>query len=82
MGPAGHRHESHLAVRVHLNYAGFAVYKGILDEERKDLLPSDDPELPPTIADVWLALSFTYGDVLHWRRGTGWTRHPASPRAS
>lgn len=72
--------EAHLAIRVHLNGAGFAVYQGIIDQERHNLLPTDDPEVPSTITDLWLAVSFNEGDVLHWQRGAGWTRHESRTR--
>lgn len=68
--------ESHLAVHVTLSGAGFAVWRGLLDQDRLGLLPDADPTIPATITDLWLSTSFADGDVLHWSRATSWTRHP------
>ncbi|GLZ50345.1 hypothetical protein Acsp06_65300 [Actinomycetospora sp. NBRC 106375] len=73
--------ETHLAVQVHLSGPGIAVWDGVGDSDRIGFVPSEDPELPTTITDLWLAVSFREGDVLHWGRGRGWKALP-TPRWS
>lgn len=69
--------EAHLAVHVTLSGAGFAVWRGLLDEDRHGLLPDTDPDIPAAITDLWLSTSFNHHDVLHWSQAGGWTRHRA-----
>jgi hypothetical protein len=70
--------ESHLAVHVSYESAGFNVVRGVNDEYRMGILPADDPDLPHTITDLWIAYWFGATDVLHWQRARGWTRHPGT----
>ena len=70
--------ESHLAVHVSHESAGFNVVRGVNDEYRVGILPADDPDLPHTITDLWIAYWFGATDVLHWQRARGWTRHPCT----
>jgi hypothetical protein len=68
--------ESHLAIHVSHEGAGFNVTRGVNDDYRHGVLPADAPELPWTITDAWLSTWFATNDVLRWNRSTGWTRYP------